>query len=84
MLTRVATVRSGVTVSVLINQPTGAGVSVFASPVQYRVGSQPGEVAVADFDGNGRPDIVVTSYANAQAVFLMNNGAGTVLGCDAN
>jgi hypothetical protein len=47
----------------------------FAPQVAYAVGPQPYHVAVGDFNGDGKPDLVVTDWYSI-AVFL-NNGDGT-------
>jgi tRNA A-37 threonylcarbamoyl transferase component Bud32 len=47
----------------------------FAPQVAYAVGPQPYHVAVGDFNGDGKPDLVVTDWYSL-AVFL-NNGDGT-------
>ena len=56
------------TVSVLLDTtPAGATAPTFAPQVTFAVGSGPTWVAVGDFNGDGRPDVVTA-----------NNGAGTV------
>ncbi len=68
------------TVSVLLNTTSpGAAVPSFAAQQTFSVGSNPGAVAVGDFNGDGRPDLVVTVGNNAGV--LLNTtapGATTV------
>ena len=49
---------SGNTVSVLLNQGSGT----FAAQTTYAVGSSPYGVATADFNGDGKADIVAANY----------------------
>jgi len=63
----------------------GNGDGTFQPPVEYTVGQEPGEVAVGDFNGDGKPDIAVlntnapTNGASAYNTvsILINNGDGT-------
>lgn len=59
-------------VSVLMN--TGNG--TFAAKVDYSAVSSAIAIAAADFTGDGKPDLAVTSYSDKMAV-LPNNGNGT-------
>lgn len=54
--------------SVLVFPQTSAG--TFGPAVSYAVGGDPQAVAVADLDGNGRPDLAVATTANAVSVLL--------------
>jgi hypothetical protein len=62
--------------------PAGSALS-FASPKNYLTGGRPVGVAVADMNGDGHPDIVVTSQSNGASSFmwqvnvLLNVGDGT-------
>ncbi len=47
----------------------------FASPDRYVVGHIPNVVAVADMDGDGKPDILVATAE--RIVVLLNHGAGS-------
>jgi hypothetical protein len=60
-------------VSVLLN--TGDG--TFGSPATYMAGSAPVAVAVADFDGDGKPDLAVSNYGGTTVSILLNTGSGT-------
>jgi hypothetical protein len=73
----VANFNSG-TVSVLL----GTGGGIFAPKTDYPVGTSPTAgphaVAVADFNGDGRPDLAVLNYQSDDSVsVLLNNGNGT-------
>ena len=70
-------------VSVLLNNGNGA----FAAKTDYAVGSGPVSVAVGDFNGDGKPDLVTVNsgiynsatgnYDNPSVSVLLNNGNGT-------
>jgi hypothetical protein len=63
----------GTTIQVLIN----AGGGTFKAPVAYNFGSQPSFVAIADFDGDGHPDIVAANNNDITVTVLHNLGNGT-------
>ncbi|MEQ1858899.1 MAG: VCBS repeat-containing protein [Chthoniobacteraceae bacterium] len=70
----------GYSVSVLL----GNGDGTFQSPQNFATGSNPQSVALADVNGDGRPDIVVTgstfdpqTSTNAFVSVLLGNGDGT-------
>ncbi|MCY2986427.1 MAG: FG-GAP-like repeat-containing protein [Planctomycetota bacterium] len=62
------------TVSVLLN--TGAGTGTFWSPTTFSVGSNPTGIAAADFDGDGKQDLVVANLSSAFVSVLRNTGSG--------
>ncbi|PYI80266.1 MAG: hypothetical protein DME26_21920, partial [Verrucomicrobia bacterium] len=49
----------------------------FASAGTFRAGSQPVSVAVADFNGDGKPDLVVANQVSGDVSVLLGNGNGT-------
>jgi len=49
----------------------------FASPTSYVVGSLPSDVAVGDFNGDGKPDIAVVNSGSNDVSVLLGNGDGT-------
>jgi FG-GAP-like repeat/PASTA domain/Dockerin type I domain/Divergent InlB B-repeat domain/FG-GAP repeat len=61
-------------VSVLL----GKGDGTFQSPVNYTVGTTPEAVAVGDFNGDGKPDIVVGNRNSNNISVLLNSGNGTL------
>ncbi len=69
---------AGNEVSVLLNTTAaGATTASFASQQTFATGSQPISVAVADLNGDGRPDLVVANYrANDVSVLLNTTVAG--------
>ncbi len=48
-----------------------------ANAVNYTVGSNPDFVASADFNGDGKRDLVVSSYNDSSLSILLGNGNGT-------
>jgi hypothetical protein len=59
------------TISVLL----GNGDGTFEAAVQYTVGESPSSVAVADFNGDGKPDLAVAT--KSYLVILLGNGDGS-------
>jgi uncharacterized repeat protein (TIGR01451 family) len=55
-----------------------SGVAVeFATGVSYPVGTAPAAVAMADFNGDGKPDVAVVNSGSGDVSVLLNNGDGT-------
>jgi len=52
----------------------------FASPVSYPVGTSPGGIVIADFNGDGKLDIAVANSGSANVSILLGNGDGTFKG----
>ncbi len=50
----------------------GNGDGTFQPTVEYPVGSRPYGLAVADLDGDGRPDIVTSNYRDDDVSVLMS------------
>jgi hypothetical protein len=61
-------------VSVLLGNGDG---TFQAAAVSYQVGSHPISVAVADFDADGKQDLVVSNGASNDVSVLLGNGDGT-------
>jgi hypothetical protein len=61
-------------VQIYLNLNEGGAIttSSFSSPINLNVGGEPNALAVADFDGDARPDIVVANY-NSSSVSLFKN-----------
>ena len=66
--------RDGNTVSVFRNTSTSASTS-FNSKIDFTTGTGPGDVAIGDADGDGRPDLVVTNLVSNTASVLRNTSA---------
>ncbi len=64
---------TGGSVVVLLNKGGGA----FADPVEYPAGDCTGDLALADLDGDGALDLVVTHYAQNAISVLLNHGNGS-------
>ncbi len=66
------------TVSVLLNTGTGVGGNAsFQSQVAFAVGAQPYDVAIADVDGDGQPDLITANYGGNSVSVLRGNGLGS-------
>ena len=60
------------TVSVFQNTTTVATAPTFAAPQILSVGSQPYGVAIADFNGDGKRDVVAANYGSNTVSILLN------------
>ncbi|CAF1533631.1 unnamed protein product, partial [Adineta steineri] len=62
-------------IAIFVNNGTGT----FATQVPYDAGSssQPTGVAVGDFNGDGKNDIVTANYGTNNIAIFVNNGTGT-------
>ena len=56
---------------------TGGKPGEFAGPANYAVGTHPVAVAVADFNGDGKPDLAVANRSSSDVNILLGNGDGT-------
>lgn len=63
-------------VSVLINEGTG----VFTKGNPMPVGTDPRDIVVGDFDGDGDPDLATANQASDDVSVLLNDGSFTELG----
>jgi VCBS repeat protein len=64
---------SDYSVAVLLNRGDG----MFGRRRLYRAGEEPGAVAIADLDGDGKPDLAAGSCYEASVSVLKNRGDGT-------
>ena len=57
----------------------GNGNGTFQAPVTYSTGSssQPGDIVLADMNGDGRPDLVTANYNSHKVGVLLGNANGT-------
>jgi len=66
------------TISVYKNTSIGQSVS-FASTLDYATGNKPAGIATADFNGDGKPDLVAGNYNSGNvSVYLNTSSGGTV------
>jgi uncharacterized protein (TIGR03437 family) len=71
----IVTVNSGDnTVTVLLGNGSGGFTAAAGSP--FAVGTNPASVAVADFNGDGKPDIVTANTGADDVTVLLGNGSG--------
>ncbi len=77
----VVTNQQSASVSVLLNTGTmGAATAAFAAQQSFTVGTNPTSVAIADLDGDGKPDLIVTNASSGTISVLRNTtpaGAAT-------
>jgi hypothetical protein len=55
----------------------GKGDGTFGAAEAYRAGSEPTDIATADFDHNGDLDLAVTNFADSAVSILLGNENGT-------
>jgi hypothetical protein len=73
---------SGNSISILQNQGSAGSLTTnsFAPQFVLATGPNPTDIAVADFNGDGRPDLVTTAFGGTQlSVFRNVAGAGTAV-----
>jgi hypothetical protein len=56
----------------------GVGDGTFGTRHKYYVGANTNSPRVADFDGDAKPDVVVTSFYEGSVIMLRGNGDGTL------
>ncbi|WP_437605734.1 FG-GAP-like repeat-containing protein [Sorangium sp. So ce834] len=56
----------------------GNGDGTFQTPVLYAVGNQPTAAQVADFNGDGKLDVVTANFVGSSLSVLLGNGDGTL------
>jgi hypothetical protein len=66
----------GSTASVLLGNGNGNGNGTFQAKVDYPTGSAPISVAVADVNGDGRPDLLVANANSSTVNVLLGTGNG--------
>lgn len=62
---------------VLLLLPVNLGAVDFAPAKSHSVGTNPGGIAVGDFNGDGKPDIAVANTGSNTVSILLGNGDGT-------
>lgn len=55
----------------------GTGGGAFATPVEYAIGSSPGDIAIADFNRDGKADLAIVCQVSDAVSVLLGNGDGT-------
>ena len=56
----------------------GNGNGTFATRVNYNTGSAPIAVAIADLNGDGKPDVTVANSGSSNVGIMLGNGNGTL------
>ena len=65
---------NGNSVTVLLGNGSGGFTAAAGSP--FAVGTNPQSLAVADFNGDGKPDIVTANFSGNSVTVLLGNGSG--------
>ena len=55
----------------------GVGDGTFQTHVDYMVGTEPTSVAIADLNGDGRPDLIISNFHSNTVSVLLGRGDGT-------
>lgn len=61
----------------LMMAPAARAQVQFSGPTDYPVGTTPGNIAVGDFNGDGKQDLAVANQGSANVTILLGNGDGT-------
>ncbi len=73
--------QQGPNVTVLLGDGHGKFTPMTGSP--FLVGLNPSAMAISDFNGDGKPDIVVANQGSGNVSVLLSNGSGSFLGAAA-
>ena len=73
----IANTTSGSTTGQTVTVLMGNGDGSFRAPVSYATGTSPYAVVVADFNGDGKPDLAVANGGSNTVSILRGNGDGT-------
>jgi len=66
-----------ITTTTTTTTTTSPGDGTFQAKQSFDTGTNPGSVAVGDFNGDGKSDLVTTDYDDNKASVLLGNGNGT-------
>ena len=69
-----ATIRGDFDQMTKINVWRNNGNGTFAAPVEFTTGQGPSGIVIADFSGDGKPDVVTANYGGSSISFLKHNG----------
>lgn len=71
---------SGATsITIFTNKAGSGGGTDYSNPTTINYGETPGGVTLADLDGDGKPDIIVSSFVSNNLSVFRNTGGGGVL-----
>ncbi len=71
------------TVSILRNIGKSDSIN-FATKLDFTTGSYPSSIAIADLDGDGRPDLAITNIGSNDVSILRNTSRGEIISFDVN
>jgi hypothetical protein len=57
---------------IMVWRDTGNG--TFSAPIEFPTGAGPAGIVIADFTGDGKPDVVTANYGGSSISFLRHNG----------
>lgn len=63
-------------ISVFLNTSSDPGNINFATHLDFNTGIRPTALAISDFDGDNKPDVVVTNYDDSNVSVLLNTSTG--------
>lgn len=65
--------------SVLSNTSSGTGTISFATKVDFSTGTQPANIQIRDFDGDGKPDVAIANYGSNSISLFRNTSVGNTV-----
>jgi hypothetical protein len=72
-----ACISASLTLGVVAGSAASPRMATFSSAKYYKLGGQPGSLAVADLNGDGKPDLVSANPDRSTVSVLLNRGGGS-------